>query len=140
VPAGGDETGSWFGKKIFLLVAPSIPPYPTTPPMPNVNAGSFYAEYKGHPLELCENIHSTLSVADSRPCIFLAGDSSLDNKHWYFDGFASKKNQLKRSPPPHFVAPALNGFETLLSPPRMVKDVAYVPPLTPKPNCMSLKR
>mmetsp|Transcript_15554 Transcript_15554/g.25920 ORF Transcript_15554/g.25920 Transcript_15554/m.25920 type:complete len:192 (-) Transcript_15554:635-1210(-) len=40
--------------------------------------------------------------------IFLAGDSSLDNKFWFSD-----------------TAPALNGYEKILEPPKSRRDVAY---------------
>ncbi len=43
-------------------------------------------------------------------CIFLAGDSSLDNKHW-----------LQHEPR----VGAVNGYERILVPPRMVQDVAF---------------
>ena len=65
-----------------------------------------------------------LSFADTT--IFLAGDSSLDNKHWFFkDGFKTKKEQITARKPPTFIAGAQNGFEHVLSPPVMVMDVAY---------------
>lgn len=40
--------------------------------------------------------------------IYLAGDSSLDNKHWF-----------------HNRAAALNGYDLILDPPESVKDIAY---------------
>lgn len=50
------------------------------------------------------------------------GDSSLDNKHWFFDGFRSKSGQMDD---PEFTAEAVNGYEGALQPPRMVQDVCY---------------
>ena len=40
--------------------------------------------------------------------VFFAGDSSLDNKYWFGDS-----------------APAVNGYEAVLTPPTMRQDVAY---------------
>jgi hypothetical protein len=40
--------------------------------------------------------------------IFLAGDSSLDNKFWFADQ-----------------APSVNGYEMFLKPPKSRRDVAY---------------
>ena len=75
----------------------------------------FYAEYFGHEPELLRILHDGLrstsaaaSAPGPRPCIFLAGDSSLDNKVWFDD-----------------TAPACNGYEGLLEPPIMKQDVAY---------------
>jgi hypothetical protein len=57
--------------------------------------------------------------------IFLAGDSSLDNKHWFFSNF-SEKSEVVRSELKHdFIGPAVNGYENVLNPARSVKDVAY---------------
>ncbi|CAK0826308.1 unnamed protein product, partial [Prorocentrum cordatum] len=53
--------------------------------------------------------------------IFLAGDSSLDNKAWLFNQGAL----AERWRPGAAHAPARNGYEFLLSPPRMVCDVTY---------------
>ena len=43
--------------------------------------------------------------------MWLLGDSSLDNKYWL--------------PSPGTRTPAVNGFEAVLSPPTMRRDVAY---------------
>jgi hypothetical protein len=91
-----------------------------------IDAARFYAEYKGHPLDQLDALHAALAQsADVN--IFLCGDSSLDNKHWFFDGFDTKEEQLMKrvGALPPFLAPAVNGYETLLEPPRMVKDVGY---------------
>ncbi|CAM9970605.1 unnamed protein product, partial [Heterosigma akashiwo] len=92
-----------------------------------VDAGSFYEEYHGHKLDELEIIHSQL--ADSaETTIFLAGDSSLDNKHWFFSdetGFNKASQVCSKNNRPDFVASAVNGYEGVLQPPAMVKDVAY---------------
>ena len=55
--------------------------------------------------------------------IWLSGDSSLDNKHWFFSSTQPKATQMFD---PRFTAPALNGYEVALSSPaRMVQDVSY---------------
>jgi len=87
-----------------------------------VPAGDFYQEYHGHRPEHLETVCRGLR-RDGARLVFLAGDSSLDNKHWLFDSFAPKAEQLSR--PSGFVAQALNGYEALLRPPLMVKDVCY---------------
>ena len=88
-----------------------------------VSAGRFYAEYHGHKVKDLERVHSNLrELNPDAPIAFLAGDSSLDNKHWFFDLRLSKYNQLYEE---SFTADALNGYEKFLDPPRMVCDVAY---------------
>ncbi|PSN61590.1 hypothetical protein BS50DRAFT_143264 [Corynespora cassiicola Philippines] len=43
----------------------------------------FYYEWKGHPLEHLTLFHDvTRSIRPGKPVIWLAGDSSLDNKYW----------------------------------------------------------
>lgn len=71
---------------------------------------NFYDEYYGHKIEDLETITEyfrDLKGQDSN-LIFLAGDSSLDNKNWF--------SQASR---------ALNGYETILDPPDSKKDVCY---------------
>lgn len=96
-----------------------------------LDAGAFYETYKGHEILHLEQVHdhligaSNTSAVEStkKPrCIFLAGDSSLDNKHWFFDSWSEKRQQMNQ---PAFTAPALNGYEGILTPPRMVQDVSY---------------
>jgi len=72
-----------------------------------VSSSAFYIEYFGHDVVLLRRAHARLR-AGGRACIFLAGDSSLDNKFW----FESE-------------AIAVNGYEQLLQPPRMKQDVCY---------------
>ena len=43
----------------------------------------FFAEWKGHPLPDLAALHShIISASPSQPIVYLAGDSSLDNKAW----------------------------------------------------------
>ena len=85
-----------------------------------VDAGTFYGEYHGHTVPELQRVHALLRNEGTR-CIFLAGDSSLDNKHWFFQG-GNKRKQLHD---PSFTAGALNGYERVLQPARMVMDVSY---------------
>uniref|UniRef100_A0A0G4F414 Uncharacterized protein n=1 Tax=Chromera velia CCMP2878 TaxID=1169474 RepID=A0A0G4F414_9ALVE len=95
-----------------------------------IPASEFYGNYHGHEVEFLEMLHDSMQqqsekkVEDARRCIFLVGDSSLDNKHWLLD--------TRRAPDDHQQlksdsrsGPALNGFESILRPPRMVKDFAF---------------
>jgi len=93
-------------------------------PAQSVDAARFFAEYKGHPLDQLELVHQTLAPS-ADTVIFLAGDSSLDNKHWFFDGHRTKEGQLLGKKKRTFIGEATNGYERILSPPRAVKDVAY---------------
>lgn len=67
----------------------------------------FYRTYLGHSVHDLGRVHDALRPT-KRTCVFLVGDSSLDNKFWVQD-----------------IAPALNGYERVLDPPLSKKDVAY---------------
>lgn len=86
-------------------------------------AGEFYETYHGHTVAHLERLHGALRGAGASRFIFLAGDSSLDNKHWFFSGFASKSAQVRSGA--EFVGDAVNGYERVLTPAVMVKDVCY---------------
>eukprot|EP00435_Cladocopium_sp_Y103_P014318 s968_g3.t1 len=88
-----------------------------------VPAGAFYSTYHGHDTRYLERLLDGLLLVhgESTPVIFLAGDSSLDNKTWLFNQGAPA--DYWRPPSSH--APAVNGYQTLLDPPRMVCDVTY---------------
>ena len=72
-----------------------------------VPSRAFYLTYHGHEPEFLHRIYTPLR-RQHRRMIFLAGDSSLDNKYWFAD-----------------TAPAVNGYELLLRPPVMKQDVCY---------------
>lgn len=99
---------------------------PPLPPGYKLDPGAFYATYHGHTLQHLSHLHATLVAAapeHERPrCCFLLGDSTMDNKHWFFSGRRPKEDQLQA---PGFTAPACNGFGASLTPPRMVQDIAY---------------
>jgi hypothetical protein len=51
--------------------------------MRKINASRFYMEWKGHQSEDLESFKGiTLAERPDRPIVYLAGDSSLDNKFW----------------------------------------------------------
>ncbi|KAJ4368424.1 hypothetical protein N0V83_006781 [Neocucurbitaria cava] len=48
-----------------------------------INCSKFYFEWKGHPIEDLTTFHNiTLEQRPHKPIVYLAGDSSLDNKFW----------------------------------------------------------
>lgn len=88
-----------------------------------VDAGAYYEEYHSHRVAHLSQVRARLaSQARCRAFIYLAGDSSLDNKHWFFKGFKDKRMQMMDA---KFTAPAVNGYEHVLAPSRMVQDVSY---------------
>lgn len=77
-----------------------------------VNSSEYYSEYHGHLSSDNEKVFEHFMAMKRQKkldgLIYLAGDSSLDNKFWF-------KNTAK----------ACNGLEEILSPPISVKDIAY---------------
>jgi len=74
-----------------------------------INADNFYSEYHGHHVAHIAKVYEHLRGPDgNRPCVFFAGDSSLDNKYWFNDW-----------------GKATNGYESILSPPKMKQDIAF---------------
>ena len=61
----------------------------------------------------------SLKQQGKKRLIYTAGDSSLDNKHWLFPG----DKYLDPLTAGSFTHEAVNGYQSILSPPRMVKDV-----------------
>lgn len=48
-----------------------------------INTARFYFEYKGHPIEDVKTFFQLVTARrPSKPIVYLAGDSSLDNKYW----------------------------------------------------------
>ena len=78
----------------------------------HVSAQAFYDEWHGHHMGQLNKALQYLRCGGngSRNIIFLAGDSSLDNKYW-----------VAHTKP----VPALNGYEHFLRPPLQFRDVAY---------------
>lgn len=86
-----------------------------------VDAIPFYTQYYGHPLEDLAKLVRYFRSIGSR-IVWLVGDSSLDNKHWLFE---EDKTQTTLDLANEWCAPAINGYEAVLNPPRMVRDVCY---------------
>lgn len=86
-------------------------------------SGCYYETYHGHTIPHLARARAALASQGCRRFVYLCGDSSLDNKHWFFDGGCSKKRQMQD---PGFTAPAVNGYEQVLErPARMVQDVSF---------------
>ena len=73
-----------------------------------ISSNTFYNEYHGHRVEDLEIVYTHLRSINNNRIIFLSGDSSLDNKHWF-----PERDE------------AINGYETILSPPRSKQDISY---------------
>ena len=78
-----------------------------------VSDRNFYSEYHGHKVKDLEWIHSELR----RECgefIFLCGDSSLDNKHWFFSKEPGESIPKEEMFDEAVTAAAVNGYEYCL--------------------------
>jgi len=94
--------------------------------MSKINSLDFYENYSGHKIthlikiingkNFIERLRSYNDQNKNRKVIFLAGDSSLDNKHWPLSNSNEKK--LCNKPP-------INGYEDVLEGNNCVPDVAY---------------
>lgn len=52
-----------------------------------INRSRFYSEWKGHQIEDLATFHAITTVQrPNKPIVYLAGDSSLDNKYWVDSG------------------------------------------------------
>ena len=71
-----------------------------------ISISTFANEYHGHPVEDLSRL--VQAIRQNRRIIWLAGDSSLDNKVWI----------TKRGEP-------INGYEKVLSPGTLPVDVSY---------------
>lgn len=72
-----------------------------------ISSKGFYDTYYGHNVDELEVLDGHLR-STGRSIIYLAGDSSADNKFWF-----SQKGK------------AINGYESILKPPSSKRDVAY---------------
>lgn len=73
-----------------------------------ISRHSFYGEYHGHRVVDLEAVHAHLKRDSSTSLIFLAGDSTLDNKFWFTD-----------------TGPAVNGYEKILDQPYSRLDISH---------------
>lgn len=81
--------------------------------MGKIKQHDFYNNWSGHLINDLQKIFNAATNNHVQQIIWLAGDSSLDNKHWIKD----KEDGLK---------PAIGYiYENILEPPQMVQDVSY---------------
>eukprot|EP00605_Chrysophyceae_sp_TOSAG23-4_P002980 GSChrysophyteH1.ASY1.ANO1.3283.1 assembled CDS len=77
-----------------------------------IDFNAFYGEYHGHRNEhlgvVWEHLMSKKEKGEFDGIVYLAGDSSLDNKWWFRN-----------------TAPALNGYEDIISNGRSIMDITY---------------
>jgi hypothetical protein len=85
-------------------------PTPSTG-LPKVNRSRFYFEWKGHQIQDIKRLHNiTLAERPDKPIVYLAGDSSLDNKYWVSEDSSSVvvpeiyEKSFDRPEPKHDVA------------------------------------
>lgn len=79
--------------------------------MSTINSQSFYGEYKGHKTSHLTTLLLCLKRLNSKKnYIYLAGDSSLDNKYW-----------LSNNIP----VDAINDYQYILTPAKSIPDVAH---------------
>ena len=96
-----------------------------------VRTGPYYETFYGHNVTYIRAVSEALRMhhGPRSSCIWLAGDSSLDNKAWLFDGLQSEgvfeRDFARGRHGRRFIGDALNGYETILHPPGMVQDVCY---------------
>jgi len=101
-----------------------------------VEAIQYYQTYHGHETAYLESVLEALKE-DSERIVYLAGDSSLDNKHWLFNS-NNPKYSSRSMLSEEIAADAIQGYEKVLDPPRMIKDVAYFMNLEAKDQGSSL--
>ena len=99
-----------------------------------VRSGDYYSTFYGHREKYLESILRCLREVHSKDnakaiCIFLAGDSSLDNKAWLFQDMMQTSQALNYDfyrGGKTFSAKSVNGYEQILVEPEgMVKDINY---------------
>lgn len=77
-----------------------------------INTDHFYNNYHGHTVDHLYTLYKGLiNQNPNKPFIYLAGDSSLDNKYW----LKNDKGKYKLT----------NGYEKILHPPNARPDIAY---------------
>lgn len=76
---------------------------------PSVASSHFYGQFHGHPVEHLEVLHDALTRQGVQRRVWLAGDSSLDNKAWV------RADRV----------PAVHGYERVLVPPTSRPDVCH---------------
>jgi len=92
-------------------------------PKNKIESQLFYAHYHGHPISDLDTLHQHLRSA-GKNIVWLAGDSSLDNKHWLYRCSADNKKHQKLDDD-SFTGDLTNGYEKIVEPARGVKDVCF---------------
>uniref|UniRef100_A0A7S2EHH7 SGNH hydrolase-type esterase domain-containing protein n=1 Tax=Trieres chinensis TaxID=1514140 RepID=A0A7S2EHH7_TRICV len=94
------------------------------PAMTTLRSGDYYENYHGHWPEHLAAVDEALR-SNGKKRVFFVGDSTLDNKHWFFDLTREKGPQVGESN--DFTAPCLPSYRGafVAGHDRMVKDVAY---------------
>lgn len=82
-----------------------------------ISPQSFYEQYFGHNIVKLKTIHTRIRE-NSKNVIWLAGDSSLDNKHWLFNNVFEKNILVSKTLTPSHV------YQHLFVPPICLPDVA----------------
>lgn len=90
---------------------------------------NFYSQWSGHPKDYLINLHQHLRSL-GKNIIWLAGDSSLDNKAWLLNAeFPQEKYYreiaINNALGTNLMGEATNGYESILNEPDMVKDISY---------------
>ncbi|ODQ53749.1 hypothetical protein SAICODRAFT_224354 [Saitoella complicata NRRL Y-17804] len=94
-----------------------------TSKMSKLSTVDFFANYNGHLLSHLSTLHTHLrSQNPTRPIVFFAGDSSLDNKHWLF---TKGKSDPAAYQDERCAGRAPEAYEGVLEPARCIKDVAW---------------
>jgi hypothetical protein len=76
-----------------------------------MNSVNFYSNYYGHRVQYIKKLHEHIkTIIPNGSIVYLAGDSSLDNKHYTLS-----------SP----WVTAINNYESILNPPLMTQDICY---------------
>jgi len=86
-----------------------------------LEATEYAWNYHGHRIDHLEFVHSALRESGCSRFVWLAGDSSLDNKHWLFRDKINPSSMFDEAG----CAQAVNGYESILKPPRVPRDVCY---------------
>ena len=73
-----------------------------------IDPNHYYSNYHGHKIEHIKTLHKALSANDKDKFIWLAGDSTLDNKLWLSD-----------------YTHACNGYDKVFTEPYVKSDVCY---------------
>ena len=94
-------------------------PLPSSKMVRKISTAGFFFEYKGHPIQDLAAFHQTTSFyRPGTPVVYLAGDSSLDNKYWLPSAGGDDDDEPLPVPVPEI-------YDLALHPPRPKPDVAF---------------